>query len=70
MRPQGITRVILVPAGRTDAQPLKTRGVMMGALPDARFHAERTHVPAGCSLYLFSDGVFEVLTAERQWRLG
>ena len=41
----------------------------MGALLDARFLAERTHVPAGCSLYLFSDGVFEVLTAERQWHL-
>jgi serine phosphatase RsbU (regulator of sigma subunit) len=27
------------------------------------------YVPAGSSLYLFSDGVFEVLTAERQWHL-
>ena len=42
----------------------------MGAKPDSHFSAERTHVPAGCLLYLFSDGVFEVLTAERQWCLG
>ena len=59
----------LVPEERSDAQPLKTPGVMMGAMLDARFHAERTRVPAGSSLYLFSDGVFEVLTAERQWHL-
>ena len=54
----------LVPAGEERRATMKTPGVMMGAMLDARFHAERTRVPAAQLPYLFSDGVFEVLTAE------
>ena len=58
-----------VPVERDRARPLKTSGPVIGAIVEARFHAARTPVPAGSMLYLFSDGVFEVRSAERQWRL-
>jgi serine phosphatase RsbU (regulator of sigma subunit) len=52
------------------ATPLRTRGMMIGASPLARYSDDLTLVPPGASLYLFSDGVFEILTRdERQWRL-
>jgi hypothetical protein len=59
----------LVPPDRTSALPLKTSGLMLGAVPDSRFKAAQTRIPADSSLYLFSDGVFEILTRDRQWRL-
>jgi hypothetical protein len=60
----------LVPPERDQARPLKTSGPVIGATPDGRFHAEGVGVAPGSLLYLFSDGVFEVRTPERQWRLG
>jgi serine phosphatase RsbU (regulator of sigma subunit) len=52
------------------ATPLRTRGVMIGAMPDLRYRSEQTIVPARSSLYLFSDGVFEIVTKDqRQWGL-
>jgi hypothetical protein len=59
----------LVPRERDHARSLKTSGPVIGAIAEAHFHAARTQVPAGSMLYLFSDGVFEVRSAERQWRL-
>ena len=41
-------------------QPLATRALAIGMAPMATFHAAETTVPAGATLYLFSDGVFEV----------
>jgi sigma-B regulation protein RsbU (phosphoserine phosphatase) len=50
--------------------PLKTQGLMIGASLDARIRDESVSVPLGSSLYLFSDGVFEIVTKDqRQWRL-
>jgi serine phosphatase RsbU (regulator of sigma subunit) len=52
------------------AMALRTRGLMIGAMPQARYCVEQTIVPAGSSLYLFSDGVFEIVTKDqRQWGL-
>jgi serine phosphatase RsbU (regulator of sigma subunit) len=59
----------LVSPARDDARPLRTSGSVIGAMADARFHAAATHIEAGSMLYLFSDGVFEIRTPERQWRL-
>jgi serine phosphatase RsbU (regulator of sigma subunit) len=60
----------LVPADRRMPIPLRTPGPMLGAMPAAGFSAGEVTVEPGSSLYLFSDGVFEVMTAdERQWRL-
>ena len=54
---------------RATALPLRTPGPIAGVKADARFIAAETRVPAGSTLYLFSDGVFEIPTPERQWRL-
>jgi serine phosphatase RsbU (regulator of sigma subunit) len=55
---------------RGAVQPLRTSGTMIGAMPKARYVVDQTAVPAGSSLYLFSDGVFEVVTKDQhQWRL-
>jgi serine phosphatase RsbU (regulator of sigma subunit) len=52
------------------AMPLRTRGVMIGAMPDVRYIVDQTVVPRDSALYLFSDGVFEIVTRDqRQWRL-
>jgi serine phosphatase RsbU (regulator of sigma subunit) len=60
----------LVTAGRETSAPLRTPGLMIGATPDARYHTDEALVPAGSSLYLFSDGVFEIVTRDQtQWRL-
>jgi len=60
----------LVSAGKDTAIPLRTSGLMIGALPGVGYTAAQVAVPPGSSLYLFSDGVFEILTGEqRQWRL-
>jgi hypothetical protein len=59
----------LVPPDRAGALPLKTSGPMIGAAPDSRFHAARIHVPAGARLYLFSDGIFEIVTKDGRWCL-
>jgi serine phosphatase RsbU (regulator of sigma subunit) len=60
----------LVPLAKTASIPLRTRGLMIGAEPACRFHAEQVTVSPSSSLYLFSDGAFEVVTNEgQQWRL-
>jgi serine phosphatase RsbU (regulator of sigma subunit) len=58
----------LVPAARDTAVPLRTPGVMIGATRSARYHVDQTTVPSDSMLYLFSDGVFEVVTAEQRQR--
>jgi serine phosphatase RsbU (regulator of sigma subunit) len=56
--------------GCRDALALKTRGLVIGAMPEARFVVAETVVPPGSALYLFSDGVFEIITRDQQqWRL-
>jgi serine phosphatase RsbU (regulator of sigma subunit) len=44
----------------TTRSALRTKGTMIGAMPNARFVTERARVPHGASLYVFSDGAFEV----------
>jgi serine phosphatase RsbU (regulator of sigma subunit) len=53
----------LVLPGKTSACPLGMPALMIGAMPDSVYQAEQTIVPAGSALYLFSDGVFEIVTA-------
>ena len=60
----------LVPADRGEAVPLRTKNGVIGAMPGRSYGADSTIVPPGASLYLFSDGVFEVVTAaDLQWGL-
>ena len=41
-------------------QPLQTRNLVIGAMPDAPFTAGRAALMPGQRLYIFSDGVFEI----------
>ena len=54
----------LVPPDRAGAVPLKTSGMMIGAMPNRRFEGAQAHVPDGSRLYLFSDGIFEIVTKD------
>ncbi len=50
--------------------PLATRNLVIGAMPDAEFDSAQTRLQAGDRLFLFSDGVFEIVTTEGQtWTL-
>jgi len=50
--------------------PLKTRNLVIGAAPDARFVAQQVFVPPGARVFVFSDGVFEIVTKTgEQWDL-
>jgi len=52
----------LVPADRGGMTALKTRNGLIGADPGTRYRSDTAQVPPGASLYLFSDGVFEIVT--------
>ena len=43
-------------------RPLQTRNLVMGAMPDIVFSADSAELAAGERLYIFSDGVFEIVT--------
>jgi serine phosphatase RsbU (regulator of sigma subunit) len=58
----------LVAADREVALPLRTRNVVIGAMPAMPFTQASVFVPEGAACYLFSDGVFEVIDREgREW---
>jgi serine phosphatase RsbU (regulator of sigma subunit) len=60
----------LVPAAGGSADALELPDLMIGAIPGRTYGSTRTTVPAGSRLYLFSDGVFEIVTAsEDRWSL-
>ncbi|MEO7744552.1 MAG: SpoIIE family protein phosphatase [Usitatibacter sp.] len=61
----------LVGPDREAAVPLDASNVLIGMLPGYAYTSGREAVPPGSSLYVFSDGVFEVETADgRQWGIG
>jgi phosphoserine phosphatase RsbU/P len=46
---------------------LRTPGMPIGMLPDAKYKWQRCQVPPNSSLYLFSDGLYEVLQNNEQY---
>lgn len=52
----------MVSATREPAQPVGDSNIIVGALPQQPYDTRTTLVPPGSSLYLFSDGVYEVAT--------
>ncbi len=52
--------VLLNPETHCQAQPLKTIGPPIGMLPDVQFVDERCLIPSGSTLYVFSDGIYEL----------
>ncbi len=60
----------LVYEGAGEPQPLRTANPPVGVTPAHNFQAQSTAVPADATLYLFSDGVFEIDTLGGQrWEL-
>lgn len=60
----------LVPADRALAIPLRTKSVIIGAMPAMDFRQETVTIAPGASLYVFSDGVYEIIDKDgKQWAL-
>jgi serine phosphatase RsbU (regulator of sigma subunit) len=60
----------LTTPSREEMVALQTRNLVIGATPEAVFVAAQATVAPGSMLYVFSDGVFEVVTKEgTQWGL-
>lgn len=60
----------LLPQDRSCLQALRTPNLAVGVMPDADFAPGRAPVPERSTLYLFSDGVFEIITAAgARWEL-
>ena len=53
----------IVGASRATAQPLDVSNVLIGMIPGYTYRSVTADVPQGSTLYLFSDGVFEIETA-------
>jgi sigma-B regulation protein RsbU (phosphoserine phosphatase) len=49
---------------------MRTKNGLIGAIPGKTYKADSITVPPGASIYLFSDGVFEIVTIDGlQWGL-
>ncbi|HKD47100.1 MAG TPA: SpoIIE family protein phosphatase [Rhizomicrobium sp.] len=60
----------LVQPARETYVALRTRNGLIGADPGTTYRADKMIVPKGASLYLFSDGVFEIVTKDGiEWGL-
>jgi len=60
----------LVPSDRQASQPLGVPALMIGALPNQQYEVQHATMPIGSDVYLFSDGVFEIVTkANDRWAL-
>ena len=60
----------LVDPQRAAAIPLDVSNVLIGMMPGYAYGAGKVEVPPGSSLYVFSDGVFEIECADgREWDL-
>ena len=60
----------LVTASRTMTTPLDVSNVLIGMMPGYEYKSGRVNVEPGSRLHVFSDGVFEIETADgREWGL-
>lgn len=53
---------MLVPADKSGTQPLGMSAVMIGMLPDQTYEVQDVTVPPGSTLFVFSDGAYEIVT--------
>ncbi len=59
---------LFFPPGASEATPLKSQGLMIGAMPEASYETRTAILPAGTMLYMFSDGAFELCDQnEKAW---
>ena len=55
---------ILVSPDKSEMQPLGMPAVMIGMLPDQTYDVAQLEVPPGHTLFVFSDGAYEIVTKE------
>lgn len=61
---------ILVPAGKHETQPLGMSAMMIGMMPDQTYEVAQVAVPEGSTLFVFSDGAYEIVTKDGdRWEL-
>ena len=61
---------ILVPADKGGTQELGMPAVMIGMLPDQTYEVADVTIPPGSTLFVFSDGAYEIVTkTEERWDL-
>lgn len=61
---------VLVSVGQDDTVStlrLRTPGMPIGLMPDARYQWRRCQIPRNSSLYLFSDGLYEILQSNDKY---
>lgn len=57
--------------GESGVRPLRTPGLAVGAVPEATYRNAEVEVAPGSRLYIFSDGLFELVDRDgRQWGFG
>jgi sigma-B regulation protein RsbU (phosphoserine phosphatase) len=60
----------MVGRDRVELIPLRTKNGLIGAMPGKTYVGDSVAVPPGASVYMFSDGVFEIVTKHGlQWSL-
>jgi serine phosphatase RsbU (regulator of sigma subunit) len=60
----------LVPKDRHEAVPVGMPAIMIGLLPDQTYEVQERTVPADSTLYVFSDGAYEIVTKDQsRWEL-
>ncbi len=61
---------MMVPADKRETQPLGMPALMIGMLPDQTYDVADTPVAPGSTVFLFSDGAYEIVTKdEDRWDL-
>ncbi|MGD1907972.1 MAG: SpoIIE family protein phosphatase [Leptolyngbyaceae cyanobacterium] len=51
--------------GMTTTAALRTSGMPVGMLPDVQYKWQRCHIPPNSRLYIFSDGIYEIMQADQ-----
>jgi serine phosphatase RsbU (regulator of sigma subunit) len=60
----------LVPADRSEPQPVGLANLMIGLLPDQSYDVADQILPPGSTLFVFSDGAYEIETkTNERWEL-
>jgi sigma-B regulation protein RsbU (phosphoserine phosphatase) len=59
-----------VPADKHETEPLGMSAMMIGMMPDQTYDVARVTIPPGSTLFVFSDGAYEIVTKDGdRWEL-
>ncbi len=57
--------ILITHGPEPQVERLRTRGMPIGMLPEARYSWQRCQVPPGSRIYLFSDGIYEIMQPDQ-----